>query len=221
MLESMYQPAAAATSSSSPTFAGLLAALAAPGSAAGNQPTAWHEDGLGDDVATLSYERALRAHSRYKSADPGDLAFTQPVNTDVLRFCEALPDGVDIEAQSIGVIAVPPLKADAASEFKPDNWTGPDRNLKCASVTIRMSKAECAQLHKRAAEAGLTVSAYLRSCTFETESLRALVKDTLAQLRTGPSPADQPVKAAARRSWRHWLDCFWPRARAVQHTAQA
>ena len=58
-----------------------------------------------------------------------------------------------------------------------------DRNLKSASITIRMSNAECAQLRKRAAEAGLTVSAYLRSCTFEAESLRALVKDTLAQLR--------------------------------------
>jgi hypothetical protein len=57
-------------------------------------------------------------------------------------------------------------------------------SLKDASITIRMSKAECAQLHRRAAEAGLTVSAYLRSCTFEAESLRAMVKDTMAQLRS-------------------------------------
>ena len=27
---------------------------------------------LGEDVATLSYERALRAHARYKPADRGD-----------------------------------------------------------------------------------------------------------------------------------------------------
>jgi hypothetical protein len=61
-----------------------------------------------------------------------------------------------------------------------------------------MSQAECAQLHRRAAEAGLTVSAYLRSCTFETESLRAMVKDTLAQLRSATAPA-KPA-AAPRRS---------------------
>jgi hypothetical protein len=58
-----------------------------------------------------------------------------------------------------------------------------------------MSKAECAQLHRRAAEAGLTVSAYLRSCTFEAESLRAMVKDTLAQLCTVTTQAKPPQSA--------------------------
>jgi hypothetical protein len=76
-----------------------------------------------------------------------------------------------------------------------------DRNLKDASITIRMSKAECAQLHRRAAEAGLTVSAYLRSCTFEAESLRAMVKDTLAQLRSATSPAKPAHPAPHRRLW--------------------
>jgi hypothetical protein len=58
-----------------------------------------------------------------------------------------------------------------------------------------MSQAECAQLHSRAAEAGLTVSAYLRSCTFEAESLRAMVKDTMAQLRSAQTQA-KPANAA-------------------------
>jgi predicted transcriptional regulator len=61
-----------------------------------------------------------------------------------------------------------------------------------------MSQAECAQLHSRAAEAGLTVSAYLRSCTFEAESLRAMVKATMAQLRsaqTQPKPANSAKPA--------------------------
>ncbi len=70
-----------------------------------------------------------------------------------------------------------------------------ERNLKSASITIRMSTSECEQLRKRAAEAGLTVSAYLRSCTFEAESLRALVKETLAQLR----PEAQKKKAGRLR----------------------
>lgn len=49
-----------------------------------------------------------------------------------------------------------------------------------------MSKKECEQLHARSAEAGLTISAYLRSCTFEAEALRAQVKEALAELRSAP-----------------------------------
>jgi hypothetical protein len=78
------------------------------------------------------------------------------------------------------------------------------RDLKCASITIRLSRTECAQLRKRAAEAGLTVSAYLRSCTFEVESLRGLVKDTMAQLRaatTAGKPARSNSAGPFRRGW--------------------
>jgi hypothetical protein len=70
------------------------------------------------------------------------------------------------------------------------------RDLKCASITIRLSEAECAQLRQRAAEAGLTISAYLRSCTFEAESLRALVRDTMAQLRQATNAAARPTAAS-------------------------
>ena len=35
---------------------------------------AWNDSDLGDDVATLSYERALRAHARYKPADRSEWA---------------------------------------------------------------------------------------------------------------------------------------------------
>jgi hypothetical protein len=89
-----------------------------------------------------------------------------------------------------------------------------EQNLKRASITIRLSRSESAQLHQRAAEAGLTVSAYLRSCTFEVESLRAQVKETLAQLRsaTANPPPAQPTQTAAKpqpffaRMWlRLWL----------------
>ncbi len=55
-------------------------------------------------------------------------------------------------------------------------------------MTIRLSKAECARLRERAAEAGLTVSAYLRSCALEAEALRAEVKQALAELKAGAKP---------------------------------
>ena len=81
-----------------------------------------------------------------------------------------------------------------------------EQNLKSASITIRMSKVECAQLHRRAADAGLTVSAYLRSCTFEAESLRAMVKDTMAELRMAKAKAKPAEPLPTRRSWlRGWL----------------
>ncbi len=47
-----------------PSFAGLLASLAARSE---GPPSPWNDDGLEDDVATLSYERALRTHPRYGS----------------------------------------------------------------------------------------------------------------------------------------------------------
>lgn len=76
---------------------------------------------------------------------------------------------------------------------------------KCASITIRMSEGECEQLKKRAAEAGVTISAYLRSCTFEADSLRAEVKKTLAEMRK-PAPAERRiVSTEARSRWFEWL----------------
>jgi hypothetical protein len=78
-----------------------------------------------------------------------------------------------------------------------------------------MSKEECAQLHRRAAEAGLTVSAYLRSCTFEAETLRAMVKDTMAQLKSTTSAGKQVNPVPLRRSWLQRLKRLltpWPQS---------
>jgi hypothetical protein len=75
-----------------------------------------------------------------------------------------------------------------------------------------LSRDEDAQLRRLAAEAGLTVSAYIRSCTFEAEALRALVKDTLSQFRAaGPSP-QQDTNPPNRRRWSAF---FWPGRRAA------
>jgi hypothetical protein len=179
MLQAMQQTAQPAPSPTSSSFAGFLAALAEPAPKPANY---WADDSLADDIATLSYEHALRAHARYRAADPSD----------------------SWPAQETG--PAPGHEADAphpAAEAAPSQirFTAQDRNLKLASITIRLSKSECAQLHQRAAEAGLTVSAYLRSCTFEAESLRALVKDTMAQLQSATAAQKQAVPARARRSW--------------------
>jgi hypothetical protein len=149
------QQAASESSASDPSFAGLLASLAAPPQSTGRE---WNDDLLADDIATFSYEPALRTHgqSRPPALEQGPA-----------------PASESAQSQSDGVASA-----------------SPGRSLKRASITIRLSEPECTQLRLRAAEAGLTVSAYLRSCAFEVESLRTQVKEALAQLReSAPAPA--------------------------------
>jgi hypothetical protein len=214
----------------SSTFAGILAALAAP---VQKQPSAWNDDDLADDVATLSYEQALRAHGRYKVAKPTSTPFTvtaKGVNSRTYEvaseanLAETEQSEISIASQAGEVESVDPQFVSNGDE-RNTQPSSPifDRNLKCASITIRMSKAESLQLRKRADEAGLTISAYLRSCTFEAESLRALVKNTLAELRSTSNQAEKPSPSQdpARRHWRHWLARLWPRPRVAHSQAQA
>jgi hypothetical protein len=165
----------------------------------------WNDDDLADDVATLSYESALKAHARYR---PTDQSLTQPADSKSFWYEEASPAASSAAPQpvapstaSLGLIANQEPTATPDQEPSFHRAAPYERNLKDASITIRMSKAECAQLHRRAAEAGLTVSAYLRSCTFEAESLRKMVKDTLAQLRSVPPQAKPAASAKPRRLW--------------------
>ncbi|HUD13486.1 MAG TPA: hypothetical protein VMQ56_07505 [Terracidiphilus sp.] len=230
MLQTMQQPA---RSEPSPTFAGILGALAAPGQ---KRPPARDLDGLEDDVATLSYERALRVHTRYRAPDPTDRSLTQPLKVERVHFDELHVDIEDSAAQpataQFAFVPEAHAEAEAANEGLALNEvsalneasTANDRNLKCASITIRVSKAECAQLRARAAEAGLTISAYLRSCTLEAESLRAQVKDALAQLRSEEprelTPRETQADAVpARSSWRGRLR-FWPYTNEKQESGQ-
>ena len=217
MLQPMQQPAASPTPS--PNFAGMLAAFVEPGQ---KRPPARDLDGLEDDVATLSYERALRAHARYRAPEASDRALTQlaQAEAETVSIFEVLPD---LNAGERPAIVEATFAVSATAEREPAAEALPafDRNLKSASITIRMSKAECAQLRTRAAEAGLTMSAYLRSCTFEAESLRALVKDTLAQLRTEPSENDQDATPVAGGRWFGWLRRLWPNGSGRQQIARA
>lgn len=77
---------------------------------------------------------------------------------------------------------------------------------KSQSVTVRLSRSESERLRQRAAESGLTISDYLRSCVLEVESLRAQVKDTLVALRALQTQNQKPTRPA----WLRWL--VWRRA---------
>lgn len=194
------QQTAESAPTASTSFAGLLAALTTPAQTSGGAgeksylpgrrpASAWEDDDLADDIATLSYESALKAHARYR---PTDQSLTQAADPAPLRLEDPDP------AASSAAQPIANLESSATSEASRLRAAAFERNLKDASITIRMSKAESAQLHRRATEAGLTVSAYLRSCTFEAESLRAMVKETLAQMR---STATHASPAPPRRFW--------------------
>lgn len=170
----------------------MLAALTAAKAQTRGESAEW--DKLEHDVATLSYESALRTHARHSGARKAD----EPPLQAAMAGAHRTPKS----PASRGRIAPSPVA------------TNVDRSRKRASVTVRLTEAELAQLHARAAEAGLTVSAYLRSCTFEVEALRAQVKQMVAELRQ--TQAKPPERETQPR--RRWL---WVSPRRSQRSASA
>jgi hypothetical protein len=57
-----------------------------------------------------------------------------------------------------------------------------------AVVSIRLNDLEIDRLRQRAAESGISVSAYMRSCVLDAEHLRAQVKQALAEMRASIQP---------------------------------
>jgi len=204
----------ASNSPASSSFASIIASLAKAASAGDSgRPSGRDEDVLADDLITLSYERALRHHARYHPSagvlpdSPGGAGGTdKKTESDSLAGFEDLGATETTEnpsdvAQSAGISA----RRRAFEEIR-----------KSSSITIRLTEADCAQLRLRAGEAGLTVSAYLRSCAFEVEDLRAQVKDALAQLRKAVE-ADQPARSNedpvnVHTGWRSRIFAHWRRS---------
>ena len=163
MLMSMQQLATAGAPSAKPAFAKVLAGFTASGKKFPERDL----DGLEDDIATFSYEQALRAHAAPRASAP----------------------------------AVP--KASTSQE-SPAAKAAAEKARRAASVTVRLSSSEAEQLHLRAAEAGITVSAYLRSCAFEVDTLRAEVKATVAELRAATAARPEPLPVRKRSWFRIW-----------------
>ena len=175
MLLSMQQLASTAPRSRDRAFAELLAGLALPA----KKPPQSDLDSLEDDVATISYEQALRSRS-----------VSTPAPVEVVEVSAPKP---------------------VARAVAPRTPAGPQQCARrSSSVTVRFSQVEAEQLHARAAEARMTVSAYLRSCAFEIESLRAEVKSTMAQLRSAGAPPETKPDSKQVEPQRRWLRP-WPR----------
>jgi hypothetical protein len=113
--------------------------------------------------------------------------------------------------------AAEPFAEDGASTAPEHPSALPEEKQKSASITLRMSQAECAQLRKRAAAANLTVSAYMRSCILEAETLRAQVKEALAELRAAaPDETSAPARSDAQEQRRWWRPWMYAGSRSVQ-----
>ena len=72
--------------------------------------------------------------------------------------------------------------------------TSPQLEHRHAVVSIRLNDSEIERLRLRAAESGISVSAYMRSCVLEAEHLRAQVKQALAEMRASIQPMTLPTE---------------------------
>jgi hypothetical protein len=191
----MQHSAAPASSPVSRSFSGILTDIAVPQQ---KFPPARDFDGLTDDIATLSYEHALRTHARYRPEHVDDKCVGSP--------------GPQPPSGALSSAAVDQASMRSPQPVAGAIAAGTDRDRKNASITVRLSSAENDQLRERAAEAGMTLSAYLRSCAFEVENLRSQVKQTLADLRRSKAPEVQSTSALSK---------FIPWRRRVAPAAQS
>ncbi len=205
ILSGMQMTASPPETRSNSGFATLLASLA---SSSNVSTTGWDNTALAEDVATLSYEKALKTHTR-RSGYPEQ------------RLTDFEESGGN-SFQGLGQEPRPATQETAELNPKlPVNVSRPSderAHRKSASVTIRLGELENEQLHARAAEAGLSVSAYLRSCIFEVEELRSQVKQTLADMRkSNPRDQDSSLRTVPHpsRGWRERILPRWSRHREV------
>ena len=151
------------------SFASALAGFTASSRPAATVPG----DGLEDDIATISYEKAVR---------------NQP-HKRVARNSSPKPSSARKQPVSIHIAQKPAPAPPAA----------PSAHRRSSSVTVRLTAAEHAQLRERATVAGISASAYLRSCLIDAEDLRAQVRNALEQFRAGATPAPQATPAATEQ----------------------
>ena len=216
MLVGMQQAMHTTTPGNAASFAGILEAMSSPA----KNTEAWNDDGFEDDVTTLSYEHALRTHARYRQPEGDEAVAKKAVDAGLIRIREAFPAEMAESGRNAESRTARGNDAGVQRETGQVAHEVHDRDLKRASITVRLSAAECAQLHRRANEAGLTVSGYLRSCTFEAEALRAQVKETLSELRAGTGETAKPESSRSGRGLGQWLERVLHRKRASNKIAQ-
>lgn len=72
------------------------------------------------------------------------------------------------------------------------------------AISIRLAPSERALIKTRAAEAGITTSAYIRQCALEVEQLREQVRQAVAAMDRG-GPAVQVATSASAKGFLPWM----------------
>jgi hypothetical protein len=162
-----------------------------------------------EEIPTNSHGQSVPAVTQHEPAPeefPAQTAFNaEAIQPDKLSLTTAGPPVRTMAppdksvAPAFGAVLAEALPAE--SDPNPDLgplslvWPAPPKSERQVSMTLRVAASEQALIKARAAEAGLSVSAYLRQCALEVEKLRAQVHHTLAILeqkseqRWEPSPA--------------------------------
>ncbi|HWT65510.1 MAG TPA: hypothetical protein VN151_05305 [Terracidiphilus sp.] len=153
------------------SFASALAGFTASSRPAATLPG----DGLEDDIATITYEKALRSkpHKRSTAKSPSP-------RPNARTTASTRKQPVSIRGGAIQIAQ--PAHAPAPA---------PAPHRRSSRVSVGLTAVEHAQLLERAAAAGISASAYLRSCLVEAEDLRAQVRDALEQFRASATPVPQ------------------------------
>ncbi len=162
------------------------------------------KDLLEDDIATISYEQALRTHAR-----------------STATWIQHSTDSLEDHNAAVGRVVTLTSQEPSPLRIHEISLKSGQRERRSASITIRLSSSECEQIHTRAEEAGLTVSAYLRSCVLEAEDLRAQVKKMITEMRTAQESSGAHNESAmpSPRSSR-WQQ-FLARLLRIKRTARA
>jgi hypothetical protein len=152
---------------------------------------------------------ALAAPTEERIADWNDDDFQDDVTT--ISYEQALRTHARFRPADIDQISTMHETPTSRPHSKSEWPSAATKDRKAASITIRLSQAECAQVRQRASDAGLTVSAYLRSCVLEAESLRKQVKEALTQLRPSSAavPQAEERKLPRTRSWQARMFSRW------------
>lgn len=196
-------------------FAGMLAKASMPERSARSW-LAGDDFAINEEIVPLSYEQALKKHARRSSVSQTSeridrvaslLAETLAEKREQTA-AEARKSAANLPAEygSVSEIEWPILEVQEYQEAK--STPAPvaaslirPSETKAVSITLRMSREEANQVHKRAADAGLTTSAYIRSCVCEAEVLRAQVKSALQEMRQASAQKVISVPTNSNRPW--------------------
>ncbi|MBV8675149.1 MAG: hypothetical protein JOZ33_17110 [Acidobacteriaceae bacterium] len=154
-----------------------------------------------DGVREISYEEALQASRRRwqgrVSAPSTSTQDEEPATKVSLENDRIAPDTVTLSTNgtpaanssvavreprspSFGAVLTEAISPDTSSGPLALVWPAAGKTERQVCMSFRVAASEQALIKARAAEARLSVSAYLRQCALEVEKLRAQVHHTLA-----------------------------------------